>query len=228
MSTENNAVPTAKEAETLPLPESPKATDNNEEILVVLHDAADITIVVKSSVGVNKYKVSSMNLATASDVLRAVIFGKDGQKKSGSDVTLDIGDVDPKALSTLLRIAHFDFAKVPRKLNLDDLCAVTALTSNFNCTSLIMPWASNWIKPLSRLHKDESSNTVNHKAAIIAWELGDAKLLRQMVKDLTMSAKVDEDGDLEHATGTKLKDLVLPAGILGTYLLLYLIKLTYH
>ncbi|KAK7934537.1 hypothetical protein PG985_000032 [Apiospora marii] len=213
MSAEMNNVPT-QEADAVPLPVSPAVEES--DTMVILHDAADLTIVIKSAKGTHLYKVSSMNLATASDVLRAVIFGKDGQKKSvgDADVTMDIGDVDPKAMGTLLRISHFDFAKVPRELDLDDLCAVTALTAKYNCTSLIMPWASNWIQPLAHLYKDESAHAVNFKAANIAWELGDAKLLRQMVKDIIMTAKVDADGDLEHVTGAKLKDLVLPAGIL--------------
>ncbi|KAK8078713.1 hypothetical protein PG994_002520 [Apiospora phragmitis] len=220
MSTKISSVsPPPKEAEALPLPESPEASDNNgvvnKDALVVFHDASDITLSVNGSSGVTEYKVCSMNLATASDVLRAVIFGKDGQKSvADGNVTLDIGEVDPNALNILLRIAHFDFAKVPRELSLDDLCAVTALTSKYNCTGLVMPWAPNWLGPLADLQNDESCVVFNHKAANIAWELGNAKLLRQMVKNMTASAKLDSDGDLVHATGTKLKDLVLPAGIL--------------
>ena len=209
MSTDISPV-AANEADAVPLPASPSDA-------IVLHDAADVAIVVKSCNGTHQYKVSGMNLATASSVLRAVIFGKDGQKAVADEVTMDIGDVDPKAMGILLRIAHFDFAKVPRELDLDDLCAVTALTSKYQCTSLVMPWAPTWILPLSQLHKEQSVHVVNHKAANVAWELGDAKLLRQMINDMIMTAKVDADGDLEHATGTKLKDLVLPAGILGMY-----------
>ncbi|KAK8112415.1 hypothetical protein PG984_012941 [Apiospora sp. TS-2023a] len=202
-------------AEATPLPESPKQADNTDVALIVIHDAADIVIVVDGSKGSNHYKVSSMNLATASDVLRAILFGKDGSKSvADAHVTVDIGDVDPKAMRTLLDIAHFNFGKVPLELGLDDLCAVTALTSKFKCTNLIMPWATNWVQPLSVLHKDDSAHTVNYKAANIAWELGNEKLLRQMIKDVIMTAKVDSDGDLKHVTGTKLKDLVLPAGIL--------------
>ncbi|KAK7964501.1 hypothetical protein PG988_011475 [Apiospora saccharicola] len=204
----------AQQAEALPLPESPKQADNTDIALIVIHDAADIVIVVDGSKGSHQYKVSSMNLATASDVLRAIIFGKDGKSVADANVTVDIGDVDPKAMRTLLDIAHFNFSKVPLELGLDDLCAVTALTSMFKCTNLIMPWATNWVQPLSVLHKNDSAHDVNYKAANIAWELGNEKLLRQMIKDVIMTAKVDSDGDLEHVTGTKLKDLVLPAGIL--------------
>ncbi|KAK7916792.1 hypothetical protein PG985_010400 [Apiospora marii] len=49
---------------------------------------------------------------------------------------------------------------------------------------------------------------------LTASELSDAKLLRQMIKDI-MTAKVDADGNLEYDTNAKLNDLVLPAGILG-------------
>ncbi|KAK8030240.1 hypothetical protein PG993_011531 [Apiospora rasikravindrae] len=221
MSTETNTVPQPpKEAEALPLPDSPEATDNttvvDKDTVIVFHNAADMTLNVKGSFGAIEYKVSGMNLATASDVLRAIIFGKDGEKKPTTDVNvdLDIGEVDLTALKTLLHIAHFDFAKVPRELSLEDLNAVASLTSKYQCTGLVMPWASEWLRPFARLHKDESAAAVNHKAAFVAWEFGDAKLLRNMIKSLTMSTKVDADGDLVNATGTKLKDLVLPAGIL--------------
>ncbi|KAK7959947.1 uncharacterized protein PG986_004801 [Apiospora aurea] len=219
MSTETNTIPQPrKEAEVLPLPESPEATDNTpvvtKDTVIVFHNAADVTLNVKGSFGAVEYKVSGMNLATASDVLRAIIFGKDGKSATDGNVDLDIGEVQLNALETLMRIAHFDFAKVPAEVSLEGLCAVTNLTSKFQSTGLTMPWASQWLRPFAQLHKDDSSAAVNHKAAFIAWELGDAKLLRNMVKSLTMTAKVDGDGDLVNAAGTKLEDLVLPAGIL--------------
>ncbi|KAK8116524.1 uncharacterized protein PG998_004805 [Apiospora kogelbergensis] len=209
--------PSPKKAEELSLPHSSETAQaaDNEDTLIVVHDAADTTLVVEGAFGVTTYKVSGMNLATASDVLRALIYGKGKPKNSpGTDVTLDVGDVDPEALNILLRISHFDFAEVPSELSLDNLCAVTTLTSKFQCTTLIMPWATKWLLPHAGLLKDESCNALNFKAANIAWELGSTKLFRQMVKDMTMSAKVDSEGYLVHTTGTKIMDLVLPAGIL--------------
>lgn len=221
MYSEGDATPSSpKGAEEVSLPGFPESNHvplNDTTTTMVFHSLADITLAVKGASSHVEYKVSGMNLAVASDVIGALIYGKGGQKKPLSDVmvSLDIGDVDVEALITLLRIAHFDFVKVPTELSLDKLCAVTTLTAKYKCTALIMPWATKWLLPHVNIHKDESCITVNHKAAFIAWELGSAKLMRKMVRSMITGAKVDSDGDLVHATGTKLKDLVLPAGILG-------------
>ncbi|KAK8112403.1 hypothetical protein PG984_012929 [Apiospora sp. TS-2023a] len=62
--------------------------------------------------GLCRSPTSPMNLATASDVLRAVIFGKDRKSVADDNTTMDIGEVDIKAMSPL-RITYFDFGKVP-------------------------------------------------------------------------------------------------------------------
>ncbi|KAK6836978.1 hypothetical protein PG987_007473 [Apiospora arundinis] len=220
MSSENDAMPSSpKGAEEVSLPISPEANHvptENTTITNVFHPLADVTLVVKGASAHAEYQVSGMNLTVASDVLGALIYGKGGQKKALSDVkvTLDIGDVDLEAFVALLHIIHFHFTKVPTESSLDKLFDITTLTAKYKCTALIMPWATEWLLPHVNLQKNESCITVNHKAAFIAWELGSAKLLRKMIKSMTTSAKVDSDGDLVHATGTKLKDLVLPAGIL--------------
>jgi hypothetical protein len=166
-----------------------------------------------------RFKVSSLNVASASSVWSRMLFGPscDNSSSKPEPVVIEVDDDGP-ALRTLMNIIHYKFNEVPAQPNLDELWNITQLTSKYKCTHLIYPWASKWISAFSNFVTDDECPSNNHKAAWVAWELGDVKLLKDMSDSMIAHAKVDCDGDLINNVGVKLKDLVLPPGLLGEYI----------
>jgi hypothetical protein len=178
----------------------------------------DTVMQLQGKSGIVQFKVASSNVAAASPVWRNTFYADSAiVRPSKETLALELED-NVEALETLFRIVHYEFSKVPKKLSLDELYQVTRLTSKYQCTQLVYPWACKWISPLATYLSNEDCPTGNHKAAWIAWELGDVKLLRDMLDSIIVTAEVDSDGELINQAGTKLKDLILPSGSLGKLL----------
>ncbi|ORY63886.1 uncharacterized protein BCR38DRAFT_485036 [Pseudomassariella vexata] len=187
--------------------------DADGDVVIIFHADWDITI----KVGKYKYKVSAANVATASAEWRRRLYGKDAPSRpvDGDDwEVLAEKEDDSKALGTLLSIAHFSFNKVSNAPSLDELYAITILTNKYACTHLVYPWSGKWVEGLSTLVADEDCAIKAHKAAWIAYELGDCQLLKDMSDSLVVNAKVDGNGEIVNEAGMSMKDFRLPNGLL--------------
>lgn len=196
--------------------------------VVDFHADSDFTIRVMAKsapITIAKFHVVSATVATASPGLREMLYGKDG-KDGKEEKNQPIGnqereiviDAHPKALNILLWIAHCQFREVPIDTTLDELYEITILTARLNCTQLIFPWAQRWSAPFNTYAGEKSRFMECHKLIWVAWELGNAKMFRDMVELLTVSSGVDAQDNIVNRMGEPLKDMVLPPGILGKFL----------
>lgn len=191
--------------------------NNDDHASVTFHPDWDAVIKLKGKSGVIQFKVVSGNIAAASPVWRSAMYGDSGKpqiRPGKENLVLKVED-NAKALETLLRIIHYDFAKVPKNLSLDDVYEITRLTSKYQCTRLVYPWASKWVGLLETYLQNADCPFGNYKAAWIAWELGSVKLFKDMMDSLIVTTNVDKDGEVVNKAGLKLKDLILPSGFLG-------------
>jgi hypothetical protein len=182
---------------------------------IVFHPNWDTTIMVKGESATTEFKVSSSSIANASPIWSKAVYGDSVNScPPKHDLIIELED-NSKALDILLRIIHYEFIKVPKKPELDELYEVTRLTSKYKCTHLVYPWANKWVDCLSTFVAGDKSATDNHKGTWIAWELGAFKLFKRMADSIVSNSMVDSDGDLVNKSGAKFKNLALPPGLLG-------------
>lgn len=195
---------------------TPKSTDSEVvDYSVSFSVSSDIVIHVKSDGSKVCFNVSSALMSSASPVWRSELRG-DGQKghSETSKWVINI-DGDLKALDTVFSIIHHKFNRVPPSVTLDELYEIARVISKYECTHLVYPWGNQWLKDLSIKAEDADCPSHCHKAVFIAWMFGDVKLFRDMVDVLTVSSKLDCDGQLVNVDGKPLKEMVLPSGLSG-------------
>ncbi|KAI4592768.1 hypothetical protein KJ359_010399 [Pestalotiopsis sp. 9143b] len=170
---------------------------------------ADLAFRLKSGTGHVEYKVNKFNVASASDAFGRLVFNENG----GADV-IDLDD-DLAAFAVIMNIVHYRFALVKKQPTMDELYRVCIVVSKYECTHLIQPWADRWTAILVDFTASDTTTMENHKALWVAWILGCVIPFRQMSDSLIVTSRVDEDGDLVHIGGSKVKDLTLPMNLLG-------------
>ncbi|RYP62614.1 hypothetical protein DL771_009657 [Monosporascus sp. 5C6A] len=184
-----------------------------QDDVVNFHTDSDMMVRVTHEGTVTQFMVASSSVATASPVWRSMLYGNNARARSGKGLWIMNIDAEPKALSTLFNIIHYQFDKLPAELPLDDLFELTLLTNRYECTHLVYPWSHKWTVKFATYVGEEGHFENCHKAIWIAWELGDTKLFRDMIDAMIISSKVDSSGNLVNTSGKPLKDMVLPDGI---------------
>ncbi|KAI0175359.1 hypothetical protein BJ166DRAFT_588098 [Pestalotiopsis sp. NC0098] len=169
----------------------------------------DLIFRLKSGTGHVEYKVNKFNVASASDAFGRLVFNEN----VGADV-IDLDD-DLAAFAVIMNIVHYRFALVKKQPTMDELYRVCVVVSKYDCTHLIQPWADRWTAMLADFTTSDTATMENHKALWVAWVLGCVVPFRQMTDSLIVTSKIDEDGDLVHIGGSKIKDLTLPMNLLG-------------
>lgn len=97
------------------------------------------------------------------------------------------------------------------------LYRVCVVLSKYECIYLVQPWADRWTAMFVGFTTSDTAITKSHKAFWVAWLLGCVVPFRQMSDSLIVTGKIDEDSDLVHIGGSKIKDLTFPMNILGMY-----------
>ncbi|RYP43317.1 hypothetical protein DL768_009983 [Monosporascus sp. mg162] len=180
---------------------------------VNFHTDSDMMVRVTHEGTVTQFMVVSSSVVTASPIWRSMLYGNNARARSGKGLWIMNIDAEPKALSTLFNIIHYQFDKLPAELPLDDLFELTLLTYRYECTHLVYPWGRKWTVKFATYVGEEGHFENCHKAIWIAWELGDTKLFRDTIDAMIISSKVDSSGNLVNTSGKPLKDMVLPDGI---------------
>ncbi|KAI1388103.1 uncharacterized protein F4822DRAFT_302346 [Hypoxylon trugodes] len=180
--------------------------------VVNFHVDSDVFIQVKAASGQVTFKVSSANLAFASPVWRSIIYGDHTTRSDAEDWVIKV-DGNPQALHTVFDIIHYKFNGVPEVTSLDELYEIAAVTSQYLCTHLVYPWARKWLKNFSSYAADVDCHHNCHKAVFIAWVFGDVQLFSDMADALTVSAKLNANGELVNVDDKPLKKMVLPYGL---------------
>ncbi|KAI0014835.1 hypothetical protein F4780DRAFT_153713 [Xylariomycetidae sp. FL0641] len=172
-------------------------------------------MVVKEKNRITKFKVSTCSVATASPHWRTLLYG---QKRASNEVWSITLDSSPTALDTLFRIVHYEFAKVPTALTVTQLFELSRATSQYGCTQLTYPWIRNWLACCDDLKATAENFDKCHVGIYIAWEFGCLRLFREMTDALIVSTRINDNGDPVNVNGLRLKDMVLPTGLLDTIL----------
>lgn len=123
--------------------DKPVIFDKHGDIRVQLrrHSQLDATIYVACSRALARASPvlhTEIGQNLVSDISRHQIFLR--------DLAIQIDGNDHDSLTIFLNIAHAHFLAVPRTLSIDQLYNLTVLTSCYNCTSLLAPWAGSWIR----------------------------------------------------------------------------------
>jgi hypothetical protein len=177
----------------------------------IFNKDADLTFKLKTELGHVEYKVNKFNIASASDIFGRLVF----EENSGLEL-IELPD-KPVAFAVLMNIVHYQFSLVPKQPSIDELFEICLLVSKYDCTHLIEPWADRWTAVLTDFVGNDLVSKKNFKALWVAWVLGCVAPFREMVDSLILTSSVDNSGDLVHSSGPKLKDLLLPHGLLGKF-----------
>ncbi|KAM0816779.1 hypothetical protein AB5N19_02581 [Seiridium cardinale] len=161
-----------------------------------------------------QYKVNSFNLSSASDAFGRLLFGVDGQSKDEQGTrVIELPD-NATAFEVIMQIVHFQFGKVPKSPSIDELFNICILTSKYECTHLIQPWAEKWSALLTGFANNEAVSLKNYKALWVAWVLGCVGPFREMTDSIILTSEMNANGELIHASGSRLEDVILPHGLL--------------
>lgn len=191
-------------------PSDVKDKDTREH-LFIFHKDSDLTFKVWPEIC---YKVIEVNVSSASDAFNNLLYEINTRPKKGAWV-INLPDDNPQALKVILQIIHFRFGEVPKCPTIDELFEICILVSKYDCTHLIQPWAEKWGGLLKGFANNRNAPTLNFKVLWVSWVLGCVRPFRDMVDSIILTSKIDEHGDLIHACGAKLEDIVLPEHLLG-------------
>ncbi|KAM0343307.1 hypothetical protein ACHAPU_008628 [Fusarium lateritium] len=136
--------------------------------------------------------VDSRALGRASPNLRHIL-SCDG-KEDTNGWTLKLPEDDSLPFVILLNLIHTRFEKVPSHVTLDQLYGICVLTQKYNIPEVLRPVAERWYKAIGRPYEGEYD--VFFKRAFVAWELGFAEDLSEMVGHVVLNCSLDQEGHL--------------------------------
>ncbi|KAF5674041.1 hypothetical protein FHETE_3101 [Fusarium heterosporum] len=151
----------------------------------------DLILNIGSSPG-RDMLVDSRALSRASPNFRHIL-SCDG-KEDANGWTLELPEDDSLPFAILLNLIHTRFEKVPSHVTLDQLYGICVLTQKYNMTEVLRPVAERWYKAIGRPYEGEYE--IFFKRAFVAWELGFAEDLSEMVGHVVLNCSLDEDGQL--------------------------------
>lgn len=176
------------------------------------HGDIQVQLRMHSQLDTTIYVACSRALARASPVLRSQLRQNSDSNSAEQqsllrDSTIEVDGNDHDSLTIFLNIAHAHYLAVPRTLSIGQLYNLAVLTSCYNCTSLLAPWASSWISGIQgAVRKCEIVMMLR-----LFWELNLGKdfctMARRMVVELDAS---------EFANGGPLWGNTVTTGIIGT------------
>ncbi|ORY71472.1 uncharacterized protein BCR38DRAFT_10881 [Pseudomassariella vexata] len=117
---------------------------------------------------------------------------------------LRIPDVKPNAVLIILNILHSNFDQIPvgKSLGSQDLLDVTVLTTRYEVTSLLRPWADGWTRSFTEVLDRHTRNNEQNSAEElplpldtylwITWEFGHAIAFKNTLRELAWSTTIRE------------------------------------
>lgn len=190
-----------------------KIFDPNGDVRLLVFDHSSGQPVQKT------FLVNSRALSHASEIWKAIFSGHFRESSRGRDEGIEFPDDDPKALGTLLSIAHLRFHEVPRQsdMTFKHLLEVTHLTDKYGATHLLIPWFQGWLESA----RQYLNKTGYEEWLWIAWELGQTQIFDSLCRHLVRSTRVDYDERLSNKSGWILypdldDEFYFPPDIMGT------------
>lgn len=136
-------------------------------------------------------------------------YGQD-QKQVTARKILDLTEDDAESILLLLRIAHLQFHKIPRKLSFCSLVEVAILCDYYDCINLVRPWYEPWLENTAV----ESQKPGQEMWLLIAHVFGEWKVFRELATKLVQEVTTNDKLECLTASG-KVLTVPLPLDIVG-------------
>jgi hypothetical protein len=170
---------------------SESVSSQNEKPMISFDEGGDLYLKVGQNPG-RIMLVDSRALSRVSPRLKEII-SLNQKAINDSDWTIELPDDDADPFALLLNLIHTRFEKVPSKVSLKKLYGVCILTKKYEMKQVLRPVAERWFKAVGTSTEDYG---LFFKKAFIAWELGFAEELSDMVGHVVLNCSLDADDQL--------------------------------
>lgn len=156
---------------------------------------------------VQDYIVCSAAMRRASQVWKKMLFG--GYKESrpvDCEWLVSLPEDKPEPLLVILNIIHGNFALIPAKPSLAELCGILEVTNKYDMSGVIRPWAATWMESIKETYMHDGACLP--ELIFIAWELGDAELFDTLTYRVVAECRKDEGGNLVGEDGRSLAEVL--------------------
>lgn len=202
--------------------ESSSETEEDNSNLPVILESGDLGLLITYSNQSLTLLGSSQALSLASPVWNLILnppFPKLVNKGGGHDdiqnKQIDFSEDDGEALLLLLRIAHFQFSKVPSTLEFEAILDVAILCDKYDCVGLVRPWLSLWL-----VNEETQYNEPGYEGWLfIAWVFGREIFFQLLATKLLREMKTNDEGENLNSAGRVLPS-PMPPDIIGTFCIL--------
>jgi len=150
----------------------------------------DLTLLVGKD-PVHIFLVSRTVLSLASPVFRAMLTGKFVE---ASKEVVELEDDDPDALLVVLRVAHFRYNEVHRKLSDSCLLQVAIICDKYDMVAICRPFIPGWAEPYLRQYSDQAAEG----KLWVAWVFGYEQEFTSLADRLRLVITTNADGACRH------------------------------
>ncbi|KAK7423851.1 hypothetical protein QQZ08_008895 [Neonectria magnoliae] len=158
------------------------------------------------------FTACSRTLARVSPVFERMLFGNFAESKQNitsgkKEWIVKLPADKPVPLAVFMYISHGHLHRVPKRLSINELYDLTALTNYYDSTRILGPWIHSWMETV----EDDAgeSQTSMAQALWISWELGRRDLFMRVAHKMLMEA----EGPI--GSGNPLfQDLSMPPGVI--------------
>ena len=193
-------------------PKSSEMSDTATAEIIEFDTRGDLVINIgqPGHASFRSFRVCSRTLARISPVFDRMLYGSFAESKppGAEDWVVNLPDDKPGALGLLLRIAHGEFALVPRELSANSFYDLTVAAHYWDATKILVPWAEHWISSVVGLMGHVHNRML--KLLWIAWEFGRRDLFETTARRLVMEAP-----GTAFKPGSPLEELQMPPDIIG-------------
>ncbi|QDS73124.1 hypothetical protein FKW77_001419 [Venturia effusa] len=168
---------------------------------IFLRDDGDLTLIVGEEK--QRYVVCRR---TISGVCKSwhTMFTKFSE---ASAAEVELPDDNPKAILTILQIAHLRFDQLPAgELSLDVLNQLAIVCDKYDAVATVRPFLTTWLQPSSTMYLSPG----NERMIWVAWVFGYQKMFSDIALKLQSTIYTTEDGKCMSVEGTVLDEHMPP------------------
>lgn len=162
---------------------------------VSYHQDADLYIHARELDGADAvYSVRACVLETVSQVWKESLATRPSN-------TVDMVSDPAAGLDVIFSIAHYRFAHLPQKTDLQTLHDIAVAADRYQALHLLVPFIQSWLASLEPSSLVDGMNANVDKALVLSWILGDVQLFSKALTKCAYHAQVSPDGVLLDAEG---------------------------
>ena len=194
------ATPTSSGSSTKPDLTSPE--------LVELDSHGDIILNIKNGADHRSFRISSHAMRLASPVWEKMLTG---QWMESHKTAISLEDDNPDTLLIVLRAAHLQHHKLPKKLTFGQIVKLAVVCDKYDTATVVRPFLNQWITPFQMNYLVPGYE----QWLSIAWTFGYRDQFMNIAHHLTRTLNMDNEDRCLNVNGEILGEL-LPTDILGT------------